>query len=161
MPNVEVAIMMGSKSDLPVMEESAKILREFGVSCELKVLSAHRTPKETAAYAEKFRSNGGKVFICGAGVSAALAGFVAAHTSLPVIGVPIDSSPLNGMDALLSTAQMPPGVPVGCVSIGKAGAKNAAFLALRILGVTDKTMAQKLDHYTEEQRKAALNTDLN
>ncbi|MDO8581189.1 MAG: 5-(carboxyamino)imidazole ribonucleotide mutase [Candidatus Omnitrophota bacterium] len=161
MPNVEVAIMMGSKSDLPVMEESAKILKEFGVSCELKVLSAHRTPKETAAYAEKFRSNGGKVFICGAGVSAALAGFVAAHTSLPVIGVPIDSSPLNGMDALLSTVQMPPGVPVGCVSIGKAGAKNAAFLALRILGVADKTMAQKLDHYNEEQRKAALNTDLN
>ena len=126
----------------------------------MKVLSAHRSPKETCAFAENFRTHGGQIFICGAGVSAALAGVVAAHTTLPVIGVPIDTPPLNGMDALLSTVQMPPGVPVATVSIGKAGAKNAALLALRMLGMTDKTIAKKLEDFREEQRQKILKIEL-
>ncbi|MCA9409300.1 MAG: 5-(carboxyamino)imidazole ribonucleotide mutase [Candidatus Omnitrophica bacterium] len=156
MANIQVAIMMGSKSDLSIMEEAAKILNDFGVMNEIKVLSAHRTPVETARYAEEFRAKGGKVFICGAGVSAALAGVVAAHTTLPVIGVPIDASPLNGMDALLSTVQMPPGVPVGAVAIGKSGAKNAALLAIRILSLTDGSFEKKLEQFKEEQKKKIL-----
>ena len=161
MSKVDVAILMGSKSDWAVMEEAAKILKEFGVTREMKVLSAHRTPRETTEYAEKFRSLGGKIFICGAGVSAALAGVVSAHTTLPVIGVPIDAPPLNGMDALLSTVQMPPGVPVATVSIGKAGAKNAAYLALRILGVADPSIAKKISDFKEEQRQKILSADSN
>jgi len=159
MKKVDVAILMGSKSDLSVMEKASKILNDFGVSNELKVLSAHRTPKETVEYAENFRANGGKVFICGAGVSAALSGVVAAHTTLPVIGVPIDAA-LNGLDALLATAQMPPGVPVGAMAIGKSGAKNAALLALRILGVTDKGIEEKLEKFREDQRRKIIETDL-
>jgi len=159
MAKVQVAIMMGSKSDAPIMEEAAKILDEFGVSNEMKVLSAHRTPKECSEYAANFRSDGGKVFICGAGVSAALSGVVSAHTTLPVIGVPIDAA-LNGLDALLSTVQMPPGVPVGCMSIGKSGAKNAALLAVRILSLSDKSLEEKLDTFKEEQRKKVLDADL-
>ena len=160
MKNVVVAILMGSKTDLSVMEEAAKVLQEFGVAYEIKVLSAHRTPRETNDYAENFRSKGGKVFICGAGVSAALAGVVAAHSTLPVIGVPIDSPPLNGMDALLSTVQMPPGVPVGAVAIGKGGARNAGLLAVRILSLSDKTLESKLDQFRESQRKKILETTL-
>ena len=156
---IQVAILMGSKSDASVMEEAKKMLEQFGVSCEMRVLSAHRTPKETCEYAEKFRSKGGKIFICGAGVSAALAGVVSAHTTLPVIGVPIDAA-LNGLDALLSTVQMPPGVPVAAVAIGKPGAKNAALLAVRILSLSDPTLEKKLDQFREEQRQNILNTDL-
>ena len=155
MKKVDVAILMGSKSDLPVMEEAAKILKEFAVSYEIRVLSAHRTPKETCEYAEKFRSNGGQIFICGAGVSAALAGVVSAHTTLPVIGVPIDAA-LNGMDALLSTVQMPPGVPVAAVAIGKGGAKNAGLLAIRILSLNDSRLEKELDKYREDQRQNIL-----
>ena len=161
MAQIDVAIMMGSKSDFSVMEEAANILKEFGVPYEVKVLSAHRTPKECSQYAEKFRDKGGKIFICGAGVSAALSGVVAAHTTLPVIGVPIESSPLGGMDALLSTVQMPPGVPVGSVAIGKPGAKNAALLALRILSLSDKSIVRKLEDYKEKQRQKILKTDIN
>ena len=160
MGKVDVAILMGSKTDLPVMEEAAKVLKEFGVSYEMKVLSAHRTPKETAEYADKARSKGIKVFICGAGGSAALAGVVAAHTSLPVIGIPVDSTSLAGLDSLLSTAQMPPGVPVATVAIGKMGAKNAGLLALRILGVTDKGIEKKLEQYREDLRQTILKTEL-
>jgi len=156
----QVAIMMGSKTDLPVMEESAKILKDFGVAYEMKVLSAHRTPKETAEYAEKAKSAGIKVFICGAGGSAALAGVVAAHTTLPVIGVPVDSTPLNGLDALLSTVQMPPGVPVGSVAIGKMGSQNAALLALRILGVSDEKIVKKLEKFRQDNRTKILNTEV-
>lgn len=154
--NIQVAIMMGSQSDLPIMEEAAKMLEGFGVSYEIKVLSAHRTPVETAEYAESFREKGGQIFICGAGVSAALSGVVAAHTTLPVIGVPIDASPLGGMDALLSTVQMPPGVPVGAVAIGKPGAKNAALLAVRILSLVNPDLKGKLDQFREDQRKKIL-----
>ncbi len=160
MANEKVAIMMGSKSDLPIMEEAAKQLKEFGVLYEMKVLSAHRTPKETATYAESLEQKGIKVVICGAGASAALAGVVSAHTNIPVIGVPIDSTALNGMDALLSTVQMPPGVPVATVSVGKAGAINAALLALRILSLEDKAFKQKLDKFKEEQKKKILDINL-
>lgn len=155
MDKILVGIMMGSKSDMPTMEEAANILKDFGVGCELKVLSAHRTPKETCAYAEAAKSRGIKVLICGAGGSAALAGVVAAHTNLPVIGIPIESV-LNGLDSLLSTVQMPPGVPVGAVAIGKGGAKNAGLLALRILALSDEAIAKKLETFSDDQRKKIL-----
>lgn len=161
MNNIQVALMMGSQSDMPVMKEAAKILEEFDVAHEIRILSAHRTPKETAEYAEQLRPRGVKVVICGAGASAALAGVVAAHTSLPVIGVPIDSTPLNGLDALLSTVQMPPGVPVGAVAIGPSGAKNAALLALRIISLQDNHVERKLAEFKEEQRRKILDTDQN
>ncbi len=161
MDDIQVAIMMGSKSDLPVMENSAKILKDFGVKYEMKVLSAHRTPKETAEYAEGLRSRGLRVVICGAGASAALSGVVAAHTTLPVIGVPIDATALNGMDALLSTVQMPPGVPVGAVAIGEAGAKNAALLALRILSLQNGSIEKGLEKFKKDQKKAILDIQLN
>lgn len=153
--NLKVAIMIGSKSDLPTIEETEKVLKEFGICYELKILSAHRTPKETVKYAEELGACGVQVVICGAGGSAALAGVVAAHTLLPVIGVPIESI-LNGIDSLLSTVQMPPGVPVGAVSIGKAGAKNAALLAVRILALKDNSLVQKLEKFRQEQRKKVL-----
>lgn len=155
MSKIQVAIMMGSKSDLPTMEEGAKILNDFGVGYEIKVLSAHRTPHETAQYAQNAKAKGIEVIICGAGGAAALAGVVAAHTSLPVLGVPIESV-LNGLDSLLSTVQMPPGVPVGAVAIGKNGAKNASLLAIRILALGDQTLAKKLEDFSEEQRKRVL-----
>ncbi len=158
MGDIQVAIMMGSKSDLSVMEKAAQTLKDFGIGYEMRVLSAHRTPKETAAYAEALKGRGVKVVICGAGASAALAGVVAAHTDLPVIGVPLDATPLNGMDALLSTVQMPPGVPVAAVAVGEAGAKNAALLALRILGLHDAAVAKKLEDFKEEQKKKILET---
>jgi len=160
MKKIKVAIMMGSKSDLPVMEEAAKVLNDFGISNEMRVLSAHRTPKETAEYAEGLKDKGVSVVICGAGASAALSGFVSAHTIIPVIGVPIDSTALNGMDALLSTVQMPPGVPVGAVAVGKGGAKNAALLALRILSLSDKTIEKKLEEFKENQKKQILDINL-
>jgi len=160
MNNIKVAIIMGSKSDLPVMEEAAGVLKDFKISYEMKVLSAHRTPKETVKYVEGLRDNGVQVIICGAGVSAALAGTAAAHTTLPVIGVPIDSSSLKGMDALLSTVQMPPGVPVGAMAIGKMGAKNSALYALRILSLNDPKIVKSLEQYNEEQKKKILEINL-
>lgn len=155
MEKIQVAIMMGSKSDLPTMEEGAKILKDFGIGYEIKVLSAHRTPRETAQYAEEAKAKGIQVIICGAGGAAALAGVVAAHTHLPVLGVPIESV-LNGLDSLLSTVQMPPGVPVGAVAIGKNGAKNAALLAIRIMALADEGLAKKLDAFSDDQRKKIL-----
>lgn len=160
MKNVQVAIMMGSQSDLPIMEEAANVLKDFGVSYEIKVLSAHRTPKETSEYAEQLQAKGFQAVICGAGVSAALSGVVSAHTDIPVIGVPINSSPLNGMDALLSTVQMPPGVPVAAMAIGKSGAKNAGLFALRIIALHDKGIAKKLAQFKNEQRRKILDTKL-
>ena len=156
MSEKKVAIMMGSKSDIPVMEAAKNILEEFGIGCDFRVLSAHRTPKETVEYAEHLEDKGFKVVICGAGMSAALPGVVAAHTTLPVIGVPIDAS-LMGLDSLLSTVQMPPGVPVGAVAIGKAGAKNAGYLALRILALSDEALGKKLVKHRDDQRKQILN----
>jgi len=158
--SIQIAIMMGSKSDLSVMEEAANVLKDFDVEYEMKVLSAHRTPEETAKYAESLQGNGVQVVICGAGMSAALSGVVAAHTNLPVIGVPIDSKAFNGMDALLSTVQMPPGVPVGAVAVGKAGAKNASLLALRIIALNDNDIAEKLQKFKEDQKKKILDIEL-
>jgi len=160
MENIQVAIMMGSKSDLPTMQEAEQILKAFRIHCEMRVLSAHRTPKETAEYAEGLKDRGVKVVIAGAGGSAALAGVVAAHTPLPVIGIPIQETAVNGLDSLLSTVQMPPGVPVAAVAIGKPGAKNAALLAIRILGLSDQTIAAELAEYHCKQREQILNIKL-
>lgn len=160
MKNIQVAIMMGSQSDLPVMEEAANILKDFGIGYEIKVLSAHRTPKETAEYAGQLQAKGVQAVICGAGAAAALGGVVAAHTDIPVIGVPIDSTSLNGMDALLSTVQMPPGVPVAAMAVGKSGAKNAALFAVRIMALNDVGLAKKLARFKEDQRRKVLDTKL-
>lgn len=141
----KVAIIMGSDSDLPTMGEAEKVLKDYGVECEVKILSAHRSPDDTAEFSKKARSNGFSVIIAGAGGAAHLAGVIASHTTLPVIGVPMESGELKGIDSLLSTVQMPSGVPVATVAIGKAGAKNAAILALQILGVSDKAIEKKLD----------------
>ena len=140
-----VAIMMGSDSDLPTMNEAVKVLTEYGVDCEVKILSAHRAPDDTAKFARLARGRGFSVIIAGAGGAAHLAGVVASHTTLPVIGVPMETKELKGIDSLLSTVQMPSGVPVATVAIGKTGAKNAGILALQVLGVTDKSMAKKLE----------------
>ena len=140
----KIGIVMGSDSDLPVMEGALEALDFFGVSYEVKVLSAHRSPHETAAYAREAADRGIKVLIAGAGWAAHLAGVLASETVLPVLGVPIDSSPLNGMDALLATVQMPPGVPVGTMAIGKGGAYNAAVFAVQILALQDPVLRERL-----------------
>ncbi|MCX5711190.1 MAG: 5-(carboxyamino)imidazole ribonucleotide mutase [Candidatus Omnitrophica bacterium] len=140
----KIAIIMGSQSDLDTVQAAIDILKEFKVEAEVKVLSAHRTPKELAAYVESSTKKGAKVFIAAAGGAAALAGVIAAHTTLPVIGIPIETSSLKGMDSLLSTVQMPAGIPVASMAIGKAGAKNAALFALEILGVSDKKISSQL-----------------
>lgn len=140
-----VAIIMGSDSDLEVMQECAATLKGFGVSCEMDVSSAHRSPDRTAEFARTAAARGVKVIIAAAGGAAHLAGVIAAHTTLPVIGVPISSTSLNGMDALLATVQMPPGIPVATVAIGKWGATNAAILAVQMLALGDPELAAKLD----------------
>ncbi len=140
----KVAILMGSKSDLPTMSEAQKLLRNFGIRPEVKIVSAHRTPLATINYAVSARERGLKVIIAGAGGAAHLAGVVAAHTTLPVIGVPMQTKILKGIDSLLSTVQMPAGVPVATMAIGASGAKNAAILAVQILGLEDKKLEQKL-----------------
>ena len=138
---------MGSDSDAPTMQPAVDVLKEFGITSEMTVASAHRSPARVTRLVTEAPSRGVKVFIVGAGAAAHLGGVVAAHTTLPVIGVPIDSSALKGLDALLSTVQMPPGVPVATVSIGKPGATNAGVLAAQIIGVADKTIAGKLTDY--------------
>ena len=143
----QVLILMGSDSDAPVMQAAVEVLNEFGISSEMTVASAHRSPARVMRLVEGARERGVQLFIVGAGAAAHLGGVVAAHTTLPVIGVPIDSSALKGLDALLSTVQMPPGVPVATVSIGKPGATNAGVLAAQILGVADPRIAQKLISY--------------
>ena len=146
----KISIIMGSQSDLKIVQEAIYLLKEFKVGFEVKVLSAHRTPKELAGYVESAPKRGIKVFIAAAGGAAALAGVVAAHTTLPVIGIPIETKSLKGLDSLLSTVQMPGGVPVACMAIGKQGAKNAALFALEILGITDKKISAKLLKYKQE-----------
>ncbi len=146
----KISIIMGSQSDLETVNETINVLKEFKVDFEAKVLSAHRTPKEVAQYVEAAPQGGTKVFIAAAGMSAALAGIVAAHTTLPVIGIPIETKNLKGLDSLLSTVQMPPGIPVACMAIGKSGAKNAALFALEILGVTDAKIRAKLVNYKKQ-----------
>lgn len=148
-----VAIIMGSQSDLETVNEAISVLKEFKVGFEAKVLSAHRTPKELVAYVEKAPFRGTKVFIAAAGGAAALAGVIAAHTTLPVIGIPIETSSLKGMDSLLSTVQMPGGIPVASMAIGKAGAKNAALFSLQILATSDRGLSTKLAKYKNSMRK--------
>ena len=148
-----VAILMGSDSDLPTMQATADVLDQFNISYEMNIKSAHRTPAETQAYVRTAESRGCAVFIAAAGLAAHLAGTVAAHTLRPVIGVPMDGGPLKGMDALLSTVQMPSGVPVACTAIGTAGAKNAGYLAAQILGLNDGAVAKALRD--ERQANAA------
>jgi len=154
----KVSIIMGSQSDLATVSEAINILKEFKVPFEAKILSAHRTPKELVKYVERASKKGTKVFITAAGMSAALAGVVAAHTILPVIGIPMETKSLKGLDSLLSTVQMPAGIPVASMAIGKAGAKNAALFSLEILGITDKKIAQKLLAYKKSMRLEIKNT---
>lgn len=150
---VLVSVVMGSDSDLPVMLEAKKILEEFGIGHEMILTSAHRAPARTTQFATTAAGRGVKIIIVGAGAAAHLAGVIAAQTPLPVIGVPIDSTMLNGLDALLSTVQMPGGIPVATMAIGKAGAKNAALFAVRLLSLEDKALAAKLSAYIKKLAK--------
>jgi len=146
----KVLIVMGSDSDLPVMEETGKILNEFGIPFDTTISSAHRSPERTAKLAREAEKNGVETIIAGAGAAAHLAGFIASHTILPVIGVPINSSPLQGFESLLSIVQMPPGVPVATMAVGKAGAKNAAIFAAEIIGRKDSKIAKKLKDFKKK-----------
>ena len=154
-----VGIVMGSDSDFKVMQEALEVFEDFDVPCELRVLSAHRSPQLAAVYAREAAARGMKVLIAGAGWAAHLAGVLAAETILPVVGVPIDSSPLQGLDALLSTVQMPPGVPVATMSIGKGGARNAALFAVQILALGDASLAEKFRLYKEQLASDVLEKD--
>lgn len=145
-----VGIVMGSDSDMGVMQSAADVLKDFGVAFEITVASAHRSPQRAAVWASTAPERGIKVIIAGAGHAAHLAGAMAAHTSLPIIGVPIDSSCLQGMDALLATVQMPPGIPVATMAIGKPGARNAGILAVQILALADADLAKKLQKYKQD-----------
>lgn len=147
--SARVLILMGSESDRPVFEASLPWYAHFGISAEMRISSAHRNPEQTARLAREARANGVAVIVCGAGMAAHLAGAVAAHSTLPVIGVPLDASPLGGLDALLATVQMPAGIPVATLAVGKAGAINAAVLAARILSVGDAALAEALDAFME------------
>ena len=153
MSNPLVSIVMGSDSDLEIMREAAKALDDFGIAYEMDVTSAHRSPDRSADFARKAADRGIKVIIAAAGGAAHLAGVIAAHTILPVIGVPIPSTSLNGMDSLLSTVQMPPGIPVATVAIGKWGATNAGILAAQMLAIADSSMAKKLVGHKEKLAK--------
>lgn len=145
-----VGILMGSDSDRSVMEEAGAILEEFGIPYEIGICSAHRSPEKAARYARTAGERGMMVIIAGAGGAAHLAGTLAAHTTLPVIGVPLSSTPLQGLDALLSTVQMPSGVPVATMALDKAGARNAAYLAIQILALADSDLARKLKDFKEK-----------
>lgn len=153
---VDVAILMGSKNDWDVMKHAVKTLREFDVACEARVLSAHRTPAETADYVKQADAAGTKVFVAAAGMAAHLAGAVAAHTVRPVLGVPLAASDLNGLDALLATVQMPPGIPVGTLAIGKPGAINAALLAVAILANERPALREALQQLRQKRAGAIV-----
>jgi len=150
---VAVSVVMGSDSDLPVMEEAVKVLTEFAVPHELYLTSAHRTPERTTAFARSAAKRGVRIIIVGAGAAAHLAGVIASQTLLPVIGVPIDATSLKGLDALLATVQMPGGIPVATMAIGKAGAKNAALFAIRILALEDAELQKKLQAYIRKMAR--------
>jgi phosphoribosylamine--glycine ligase len=151
--NPKVLIVMGSDSDMPVMEGAVQLLKEFGITYDIVVASAHRTPELATKLAVNAKKKGIKVIIAGAGMAAHLAGVLAANTIVPVIGVPIDSSALHGIDALFATVQMPPGVPVATMAIGKAGAKNAAILSAQIIGLKDPKVAKKLSAHKKKMVK--------
>ncbi len=154
--NIQVGIVMGSESDLETMTEAAKILESYGIVSEKKILSAHRTPELAAEYAKTALGRGIQIIIAGAGMANHLAGAMAAHAVVPVIGVPLDGSSLNGLDALLSTVQMPPGIPVACVAVGKAGAKNAGHLAAQIIGLSDAKIQKKIVEFRQKNEAAVL-----
>lgn len=149
-----VSIIMGSKSDYEVMKECGETLKKFGVQYELLVSSAHRSPERTKEYVKSAEKKGAKVFICAAGMAAHLAGAVCAITTKPVIGVPMGGGALGGIDALLSTVQMPAGMPVGTVAVGKAGAVNSAYMAMQILALNDEVLAKKLQEDREDKVRA-------
>ena len=151
-----VAILMGSDSDAESLKGCGEVLRHFGVPFKARVLSAHRTPEDTVVFVKSAKKEGVRVFICAAGGAAHLAGVVAAYTELPVIGIPIETSSLKGLDSLLSTVQMPAGTPVATVAIGPAGVKNAAFLAVRMLALNDTKLEKALKDYKEDNRKKVL-----
>ena len=157
--NVDVAVLMGSDSDLPIVNEVFKIFDDFGVKYSKSVLSAHRTPHQVIELIKKSESNGCKLFIAAAGMAAHLAGAVAAHSTRPVIGIPIESGGMGGIDSLLSTAMMPPGVPVATVAVGKSGAKNSAILAVQILATGNEDLSQKLIEYKKNMREEVLEKD--
>lgn len=146
----KIAVIMGSESDLPVMEQAVEVLERFGVPFEVHVLSAHRSPEAVAQFARDAESRGLQVLIAGAGGAAHLAGALSAHTTLPVIGVPIPTDQMGGMDSLLSTVQMPAGVPVACMGLGESGAGNSAVMAIEILAVADADLGERLHKYKEE-----------
>ena len=149
-----ISIIMGSKSDLPTMQKTADLLTEFGVDYEIKVVSAHRTPDRMYEFCKEAKEKGTKIIIAGAGGAAHLPGMVAAITDLPVLGVPIKSKSLDGLDSLLSIAQMPAGIPVATLAIGEAGAKNAALMAIAILAINDKDLSKKLADFRQKQTNA-------
>jgi phosphoribosylaminoimidazole carboxylase PurE protein len=151
---IKVAILMGSKSDLDTVQVGIDVLKNLKVPHEVKVLSAHRTPKDVVKYVEALPERGAQVIIAAAGMSAALAGTIAAHTILPVIGIPIETRTLKGLDSLLSTVQMPKGIPVACMAIGKSGAQNAAIFACEILALQDKVIEKKMNQYKQDMAKA-------
>jgi len=153
----QVGVIMGSKSDWPTMQRATALLDELGVTYEVEVVSAHRTPDKLFSYAKSAQTRGLKVIIAGAGGAAHLPGMAASQTHLPVLGVPIESQALKGMDSLLSIVQMPAGVPVATLAIGKAGAANAAILAAQILALSDATIAKKLQEFSTNQTQTVLN----
>ena len=162
-----VGVLMGSDSDFPVMKSALKVLKDFGVTAEVEVVSAHRSPDRAGEYARTASDRGLRVIIAGAGSAAHLAGVIAAETTLPVIGVPIDSSPLKGFDSLLATVQMPPGVPVATMAIGAAGATNAALFAVQILSTADPALADRMAEHKDKlargvgEKNARLQEQLN
>jgi 5-(carboxyamino)imidazole ribonucleotide mutase len=149
-----VSIIMGSKSDFETMKHAESIFDEFAIAHETKIISAHRTPKRLYEFCESAKKNGIKIIIAGAGGAAHLPGMTAAMTDLPVLGVPVESKALKGLDSLLSIAQMPAGIPVGCLAIGEAGAKNAALLAIAILALSDEKLAKKLEKFRRTQTES-------
>ncbi|PRP92788.1 N5-carboxyaminoimidazole ribonucleotide mutase [Enhygromyxa salina] len=158
--NIQVGILMGSESDWPTMQHAALILDELGVANEARVLSAHRSPHAAAEYAESAAGRGLQVIICAAGGAAHLGGVIAAHTHLPVLGVPMKGWSTDGLDALLSTVQMPSGIPVGTLAIGKAGARNAALLAVSIMSLSNEDLRGRYLAYREAQTRSVLETEL-
>ncbi|MGC8744397.1 MAG: 5-(carboxyamino)imidazole ribonucleotide mutase [Verrucomicrobiia bacterium] len=159
MENPQVAVLMGSASDWGVIKETVDTLKQFGVAVETRVISAHRTPDIAIEFAKTARSRGIKAIIAAAGGAAHLAGVLAANTTLPVIGIPVHTSSLNGLDSLLSIVQMPGGIPVGTMAIGKAGAVNAAIFAVQILALSDKSLEEKLNRHKESLKNAAIEAD--
>ena len=162
MSGTEVALLMGSKSDLPKLDDTIRTFKEFGVGLTVRIMSAHRTPDKVAEFAGTAESNGCRVILCAAGGAAHLAGVVAAHTTLPVIGIPIEGGAFQGMDALLSTVQMPGGIPVASVALGGGGPKNAALFAIEILALNNPALARKLKDFRTAQsaRVAAADEEL-